>query len=132
MIPELFLIFNGTILLVSLSALKKFEAGTFSCPITNASAFSAVPKYFAVPEPVISNVLKLYPGLIEVNPCNVVLGVNALVEIIANVFAFTSTTNTVYVTLSVPIIVVGLTGFYDDYVEIGKPDIHLRNGGQIY
>ena len=90
-----------------MSALRKFAAGTFSDPITNASAFSAVPKYFAVPEPVISNVLKLYPGLIRVKPCIVVFGVNASVAIIASVFAFTSITKTVYVTLSVPIIVVG-------------------------
>ena len=121
--PELFLIFIGTRLLVSLSALKKFAAGTFSAPTTNASAFSAVPRYFPTPEPVISNVLKLYPGLIVVKPCNVVFGVNASVAIIAKVFALTSTIRTVYVILSVPIIVSGLTPVERPSLNVGPTKI---------
>ena len=76
----LFCTLIGNAVVLVTSPLRKFPAAIVFPLTINPSAFSAVPKYFAVPEPVISNVLKLYPGLIRVKPCIVVFGVNALLQ----------------------------------------------------
>ena len=72
------------------SALKKFAAATGEPDTTKLSAFSLVPINFKLPAPVISILLKLTPGDIVVKPSIAVLGVNALVDIIAAGFDRTS------------------------------------------
>ena len=95
--------------MLTISLLKKFAPGISFPAITKLSAFSEVPLYFKNPAPAILTLLKLTPGDNVTNPDMAVFGVNADVEIIAAGFDSTSSRMHVYVTLSVPIIDVGVT-----------------------
>ena len=105
MIPLLFCIVNCSVVVLAKSPLKKLLAGIVVSPITNASAFSAVPKYLTASEPTKGVSLKLNPALSPVlNPGIATLGINACFAIIAIIWSCILIESTLYVKSSVPTI----------------------------